>query len=145
MTFLPIALLSCALSIACAYAAEGLAHSVPVLGSFASLTLSHNPGIAFGVRLPSPLQELLIGTALIAVVITAFRTHQKLPLIAFGLIVGGAAANIIDRLRDGVVTDYFRVGTFPIFNMADSCITIGAALLILDALLHSRKKQPSKR
>jgi signal peptidase II len=55
--------------------------------------------------------------------------------------LAGALANIADRLPDGVVTDYFQVGTFPIFNVADSAITIGAALLLLQVLLEEIRKR----
>lgn len=114
---------------------------VAVLGSFAGFQLSHNPGIAFGLRLPSVFQEILIGVALIIVAIIAIR-HGRHPqasrpaagLAAFGLILGGGIANVIDRIPDGLVTDFIQIGTFPTFNVADSCITVGAALLILQSI-----------
>ena len=62
----------------------------------------------------------------------ALASRGKLNAAAFGLIIGGALANIADRLPDGLVTDYIQVGTFPVFNLADSCITVGAVLLIFE-------------
>jgi signal peptidase II len=74
------------------------------------------------------------------VIIFALRTAKsRLSRVAFGLIVGGALENIVDRLRDGVVTDFFQVGTFPIFNVADSCITIGVVLLLVAMMWEERE------
>lgn len=137
---IPVSLAACLLSLLAGHVAQQLTRPLWFIGSWAGLLLSHNPGIAFGVRLPSPLQEIIILGALSVVVVVALRTHRHLPLIAFGLIIGGAVANLIDRFMDGVVTDFFRVGTFPVFNVADGCITIGAILLIADALLHHENK-----
>jgi len=120
---------------------------VPILGDFASLQYSHNAGVAFGMKLPGGVQEVAILIALIVVVIVAVREARRLPasrfpLTAFGLILGGGIANVVDRVRDGYVTDFFQVGTFPIFNIADSCITIGVIILLLEAVI--QRKRDSK-
>jgi signal peptidase II len=66
----------------------------------------------------------------------AFRTAQSVyAQVGFGMIIGGALGNVLDRMRDGMVTDFFQVGTFPIFNVADSCITIGVIVLLLEMVL----------
>jgi signal peptidase II len=118
-----------------------LQEHIAIIGSFAGFELSHNPGIAFGLRLPPVVQEILIGIALVIVAIVAVR-HVRQPHackraaganIAFGLILGGGIANIIDRIPDGLVTDFIQIGSFPTFNVADSCITIGACLLVLQS------------
>jgi lipoprotein signal peptidase len=54
--------------------------------------------------------------------------------VGFGLIIGGALGNVADRLLDGHVTDFFQVGAFPIFNVADSCITVGVVILLAESL-----------
>lgn len=118
---------------------------IPLLGSFVGFELSHNPGIAFGFRLPPVLQEILIAVALVIVGIIAVRHVRqvagcKLPTISFGLILGGGIANIIDRIPDGLVTDFIQIGTFPTFNIADSCITVGAALLLWEGWRQQKKK-----
>ncbi len=119
--------------------AESLTHPVPLIGSFLQLTLSHNPGVAFGLRIPSPWQELLIAVALLLLLLHCMRSRLPfLEQLACGLILGGALANIVDRLADGVVTDFIQVGTFPVFNLADSAITIGAAMLLERALREKR-------
>lgn len=124
-----------------------LIERIAVLGSFAGFQLSHNPGIAFGLRLPPVAQEILIGVALVIVGIVAIRYARHPPqasrpaatLVGFGLILGGGIANIVDRIPDGFVTDFIQVGSFPTFNVADSCITIGAILLLWESWLQSRK------
>lgn len=116
-----------------------LTDRIPVIGSFAGLTLTHNPGIAFGVRLPGGYQEAIIIIALVLVCIVAVKSPKN-PLNGwgYGLIVGGAIGNVMDRMLDGVVTDFFQVGTFPVFNVADSCITIGVALLLAHSVFFGR-------
>lgn len=124
-----------ALSIIAKFLADVLLVSrVPVFGSFAGLLYSVNPGVAFSISFPGPLQNILIGAAIGALFLAARKAQTRLSKISFGLILGGALANIADRLFDGVVTDFFQVGTFPIFNVADSCITIGVGLLAAEAL-----------
>lgn len=152
--FLLTAVLSFLLSLAAAFLAnEQLTERISLMGEYIGLTLSHNPGIAFGLRLPSGLQELLILAALIMICIVAWRslhnrtdnlnmhTHGRVRLdaIGFGLIVGGAVGNIIDRIGDGLVTDFIQVGTFPVFNVADSCITIGVAFVLAEMIQVSRR------
>lgn len=118
-----------------------LNHRIAILGDFAGLQYSLNPGIAWGIRLPAGVQEVAIGIALIVVIWLAYKEHASKPtpnalppISAYALITGGGIANIIDRLGDGVVTDYFQVGSFPVFNVADSCVTIGVALLLLTTM-----------
>lgn len=119
-----------------------LGERIAIIGSFAGLTLSHNPGIAFGIRLPPVLQELLIVGALGWMMTLGIRSATSLlHRVGFGCIVGGALGNLIDRFIDGVVTDYFQVGTFPIFNVADSFITVGVLFLLADAFGMVRNKR----
>ena len=104
---------------------------VDLVGSFVALNPAHNSGVAFGVKFPPVFQELLILCALGFVCVLAWRTKRtQISSIGYGLIVGGAFGNVLDRLRDGIVTDFIQVGTFPIFNIADSCITIGVVFLL---------------
>jgi signal peptidase II len=112
---------------------------VSLWGSFLGLQLTHNDGVAFSMNLGRVLQLPLILAALAFVTYLAFRS-ERTPLHqwGFGLIVGGALGNVIDRIPDGLVTDFVRVGSFPVFNVADSCITIGVALLLLSAAWGAR-------
>lgn len=150
-SFLLTAVLACIAGLSAAAAAEiWLKQHIPLLGSGIGLTLSHNAGIAFGLHLGSA-QHVLIMTALVAVTILALRTvrsHATLPhagtrlsAVGYGLIVGGAFSNILDRLHDGVVTDFIQIGTFPVFNVADSCITVGVMLVLAGAHMHTRSQR----
>lgn len=107
---------------------------VLIIGDWFVLRHAENPGIAFGMRIPSPWQEILIFGALALVAFIAVKSVTQFSRFAYGLIIGGALANVFDRFSDGMVTDYFSVGTFPIFNVPDSCITIGVALLLVESL-----------
>lgn len=138
MRILIVLVLAAMSSVLAALGAERLKHAVPLLGDFIQLTLIYNPDIAFGIVLPFPLKEILIAGALIAVLVVAFRrNHNKLSSAGFGLIIGGAVANLIDRIPDGIVTDFIAIGTFPVFNLADACITVGAGILLMENI---RKK-----
>ena len=117
-----------------------LKERVPVFCDFAGLQYSLNPGIAYGIQLPVALQSVLILAALCLVTFLAFKKgHSTIALWGYGILVGGGLANAFDRIRDGYVTDFFQVGTFPIFNTADSCITIGIFLLLVDAFLIAKR------
>ncbi len=137
------AILAATFSIIGGMFADTMTHPISLLGSFAALRLSHNSGIAFSIALPPALQSILISVALIFVCVLATKSRKnRLATVAFGLIIGGAIANLFDRIPDGLVTDFISVGTFPIFNLADSCITVGAAILLIEELL---RKNPSIR
>lgn len=112
-----------------------------VIGSFVGLQKTLNPGIAFGIRLPPLVQEVFVLIALLAIGVTAVRTAKTAwQRIGFGLIVGGALANLTDRAMDGYVTDFIQVGSFYIFNVADSCITVGVAALLLESVILQYRK-----
>jgi signal peptidase II len=124
--------------------AEGWRHEV--IRNFFYLVHSENPGIAFSMlaNWGSPwVRVLLIAGAvviigLIAWMLVAGRNISALNAAGLALLLGGAAGNVVDRIVHGAVTDFleFYLGTFryPAFNVADSAITIGAALVVIDVL-----------
>ncbi len=137
MLILGIAIaLSFALSFSTKLIADAYLHDrIAFIGSFAGLLPTRNPGIAFGIQLPGGAQELLIFIALVLVIIAALHSERSsLGDWGYGLIVCGALGNVVDRIKDGFVTDFFQVGSFPIFNVADSCISIGVAMLLAQSL-----------
>jgi signal peptidase II len=90
---------------------------------------------------------LLVGMALavLAVFWFAFRdaaAQSPLVRLAFGAIVGGAIGNIIDRFHYGFVVDFIDLRWWPVFNVADSCITIGVGLLLISSLGRERTAAP---
>ena len=118
------------------------------------ITRLHNTGAAFSFLSDAGGWQrwMFIGLALAVTLFIMIwlrrlpRTGQTLLAIALSLIVGGALGNVIDRTMLGYVVDFISVhrGTwyFPAFNVADSAISVGAALLILEALLDGRRKEP---
>ena len=105
---------------------------IAIIGSFAGIQKSANAGVAFGMEL-GIVEPFLIAVAIVILFVIAVRTaHTRISQTGFGLLLGGGAANIADRLYDGKVTDIFQAGSFPIFNVADICITVGVALLLFE-------------
>jgi len=104
---------------------------------------------AFGLFGSQP--SLLIGLALVVLVLFffAFRDAMRSSTVvraAFGAIVGGAAGNIIDRVQHQYVVDFIDFKTIwpNVFNVADSCITIGVATLIITSLLSERARRSTE-
>src|SRR5271156_927101 len=128
---------------------EGWRHEV--VANFIYLVHRRNPGIAFGELADSAsawLRVALIAGSLAVIAILAWmlvasRSGGALSAAGLALLLGGATGNVTDRIVHGGVTDSFEVwlGTYrwPAFNIADSAITIGAILVILDVLYASRK------
>ncbi|HET7479993.1 MAG TPA: signal peptidase II [Rubrobacteraceae bacterium] len=110
--------------------------SITLVSGFLSLTYIKNDGGAFGI-LGGSQTVLLIGSAFaVAVVLWMLLAGEpsKLTTLGCGLILGGAAGNLLDRLSSGEVTDYVHFSFWYIFNAADAAIVIGVALLLLSAL-----------
>jgi signal peptidase II len=63
--------------------------------------------------------------------------------LGLGLYLGGALGNLIDRLRQGYVTDFISVGYFPVFNLSDACVSLGVVCLFIGLWLHEKAKQGS--
>jgi len=126
-----------------------LGQSVPVAPGLLHLTLVHNTGMAFGILsghdipFKTAVVTLLSLAALAAVGIYALRTPSHHTLTRWGLafVLGGAAGNIIDRVRLGYVVDFidvfYRGSHWPAFNLADTAICVGVGLLLLDTILQS--------
>ena len=92
-----------------------------------------NEGVAFGIDPGgTTLVIAIIAVALLALVLY-FARHAARPLIWLptGLLVGGALGNIVDRVRDGAVTDFLKIPAWPAFNVADVAITFGVLALVL--------------
>jgi signal peptidase II len=123
-------------------------YTVPVL-PILNLTMVWNPGVSFGLlKAGGEVGRLMLavfaGAVVIALGFWARTVVRPLAAIGLGLVMGGAVGNnLIDRLRFGRVVDFIDVsglGFFPwVFNVADSAITIGVILLILDNVLPSVK------
>jgi signal peptidase II len=119
--------------------------SVAMLAPVFNITLVHNEGVSFGLFGDGSARWML---SLFSVAVAgilgwwALKADRRLLVSSIGLIMGGAIGNVIDRIRFGFVVDFLDfsgTGFFPwVFNVADSAITIGVILLILDSLLSER-------
>jgi signal peptidase II len=119
--------------------------SITVVPGLFNIVHTENPGIAFGMlaNAPGPWRDvLLIGfsaVVLVAISIMLLRPGSQRDTVlrtALAFILGGAFGNLYDRIVNGTVTDFIEVHAgqhyFPAFNVADSAITVGACLLLLD-------------
>jgi signal peptidase II len=123
-------------------------------GGFLRITHAWNTGTAFSLfQGQSDLLTIFSFVAVIALYFV-YRSLQNPNIwvrMAFGLLLGGAFGNLIDRLRLGHVTDFFDVGPWPIFNIADSSIVVGITVLFLyfwltaDSSKNSGKKSDSEQ
>ena len=122
------------------WATETLASrdSLPVLGDFLRLTYTRNSGVAFGLgagtNFPFYVFSLLAAGAILVLFLRG-RVQGALREVALSLIFGGALGNLVDRITTGLVVDFIDVGIggwrFPVFNVADSAVTVGVALFAL--------------
>jgi signal peptidase II len=127
-----------------------LGESVPLIPQVLRLTHTRNEGGAFGI-LGSQSEVLLLGSAVaVAFVLWVLLkgTPTRATTLGCGLILGGAAGNLLDRLSAGEVTDYldlefWPLQQWPVFNIADVAIVLGAAALILANLRSEKSGQQS--
>jgi len=136
---------------------ERLPLGVPVtlIDGWLALTLVLNPGLAFGLlgSVPPGWRWVVAALSLVALAVLARVALRVLPAggwtgrLAIGLIFGGAVGNLVDRARFGAVVDfvdvYWRGWHWPAFNVADSAITVGVALLALRLLNDRSTPAPS--
>lgn len=106
---------------------------IPVLGDFFSFRYAENTGIAFSLPLEGLILQIitLLFIALLAVLFYRMKAWTSWPkALFFGLVFGGAVGNALDRFIRGFVVDFLSVGSFPIFNIADTAVTLGVIGLL---------------
>jgi signal peptidase II len=123
---------------------------IKVIGDYVKFNLVYNPGIAFGIRMGGKyiLSAIsLIASVGIIVYIYKMKNARRLELWAFASILGGAFGNLIDRFLYGKVIDFVDcdfpdiiMQRWPVFNVADSFVTIGMVLLIIQYFVFDNKK-----
>ena len=119
-----------------------LDESVHVLGP---LSIHHvqNSGIAFGLFASATVVVIVLTTAAVMWMLWFFaRSGQRHPVlpVALGLVTGGSVSNLIDRVRLGHVTDFLDLRFWPAFNLADTFICVGVAILILTLVAADRPR-----
>jgi signal peptidase II len=126
--------------------------SIPVIDGLFNITYVRNKGAAFSFlshaswRLPFFIAISAIAAVVIVIAFNRLRKDQQLAQVSLAMIFSGAVGNLIDRVRLGEVIDfldvYWKAHHWPAFNVADSLICVGVALLALDML---REEQRQKR
>ena len=104
------------------------------LSPYARIVHWYNRGAAFGMFQQGNMVFTVLAFIVIAAIIYYYPqiSHADWPLrLAMSMQMGGALGNLIDRIRIGHVTDFISVGTFPVFNVADSSISVGCVVLLL--------------
>jgi signal peptidase II len=104
-----------------------------LLGDALTIHYVENTGMAFGILRDQTALVSVLALAVVVLLIRAYRRAAQPSLllaVACGLVCGGAAGNLIDRLRLGYVVDFIGVSIWPKFNVADVAITIGALMLV---------------
>jgi len=122
----------------------GLGESVRAIPGVLRMTLVLNDGAAFGSFKGKSVFFLVISIAVMIAIAAYLLKNRSLgsPVsIGLGLILGGAGGNLVDRIVLGRVVDFIDFGIWPVFNVADSCITIGAAILVFSILAKSPKRK----
>ena len=127
--------------------------SIPIIRGFFSLTHLRNRAGVFGLGPQNPLVFTVASCAALLFLVYLFKTlepQRRLQHVSFGLIMGGAVGNLIDRMWSGervfqgAVTDFLDFSIldhhWPPFNIADSAITFGVGLFLLSAFLSSRRE-----
>lgn len=117
------------------------------LTPYARIVHWYNTGVAFGMFQD---KNLLFSVLVFFISLSILIFYPKLTeddwflRIALSLQLGGSIGNLIDRLTVGHVTDFISVGNFPVFNIADSCITVGAFIMIIGLWVEERKQKAQK-
>jgi signal peptidase II len=104
----------------------------------------HNTGAAFGIFQGMNGIFLILAFLIISMILFYFPMIPSEDIyfkLALSLQMAGAMGNLIDRLYRGYVTDFISVGKFPVFNVADSCITMGVVVLLIGMWIEERKKK----
>ena len=102
------------------------------LVAFVDLLRTNNEGVAFGVLGGGGALVTVVVAAAVGALLVYFALHADKPLawLPTGMLIGGSLGNIVDRAREGAVTDFLKVPHWPAFNVADMAITFGVVLLV---------------
>ena len=123
-----------------------LHESVPDEGFF-RFTYTTNTGAVFGVFSDQTFIMTIASFVGVGILLFFYHSHsgsERLVRLSLGLLLGGAIGNLIDRIWLGRVTDFIDVGPWPIFNLADSAIVTGIAILVAVFLFEGNKKAKNR-
>lgn len=114
------------------------------LSPYARIVYWKNTGVAFGMLQGMNTVFIILAAIVSLGILYFFQSIPKkdwLIRLALMLELGGALGNLIDRITVGHVIDFISVGTFPVFNVADSCITVGVIVLLLGVWIQDRREK----
>lgn len=121
---------------------------IPLLFDWVQLVYHENTGVAFGL-FPDQGGVLSVGAGLVLILL-AYTYQHLLPAEsrwvtgAVGLIFGGGISNLFDRIRQGYVVDFIQIGWWPVFNLADSAISLGVAALAFHIIFIGNEPEPAE-
>ncbi len=121
---------------------------IKALGDFFRIVHWRNTGAAFGLFQNANVVLLVVSLVVSLVVLFYYQTLKRnnvLAKLSLSLVLAGAIGNIIDRIKFGYVIDFIAVGRFPVFNVADSAVTIGVFLMIIYYLIEERKALSARK
>ena len=107
-----------------------------------------NTGAAFGIFQGGNAVLIGLTAAITLAILVYYQTlsgDYLFQRICLALMVGGSIGNLIDRLTLGYVVDFVAVGRFPVFNLADSCVTVSVILLLISMIIEERKAQSTEK
>ncbi|MCK4917291.1 MAG: signal peptidase II [Candidatus Omnitrophica bacterium] len=119
--------------------------SLPIIKNIFHITIVFNEGAAFGMLRGKTHLLIVIGIIFLSIFYLILKSEKNKSLLFFaasGMIFGGAISNLYDRIVLGFVVDYLDFRIWPVFNLSDTCISVGAGLLILQSI-HKHKKNPN--
>lgn len=116
-----------------------LGESIAVL-PFISITYVQNTGTAFGLLQNASVLFIILAALVSAYILYTYRRYSGIVLVALALLLAGALGNLLDRILYGSVTDFINFHIWPVFNIADSAITIAIILLLFHELVQKRRK-----
>jgi len=125
-----------------------LPESLQWLHPYARIVHWYNTGAAFGMFKDGSMVFTVLAFIVIGLILYYYpqvETADWSLRIAMSMQLGGATGNLIDRLTIGHVTDFISIGTFPVFNVADASISVGAAVLFLGILIMENNERRKKR
>jgi signal peptidase II len=138
LTIASVALIADQVTKAAALSALTEGTTRPVIDGVLHWTLQRNPGAAFSLFTRFPVVFTIIATAIsVGILVNIRKVPDRLHAIALGLVLGGAVGNLTDRIARppgvlrGHVIDFIDFRVWPVFNIADSCVVVGALLLVL--------------
>ena len=124
-----------------------LPESLAWLSPYARIVHWHNTGAAFGMFQNASMVFTVLAFIVIAAILYYYPHVENSDWslrLAMSMQLGGAIGNLIDRLAHGRVTDFISIGTFPVFNVADASISVGAVVLLLGVWLTERAERQEK-